>query len=77
MLESLRIAVVGNARVLHRRIDHDLHGDLELAGVATDRDVRAGQGHQVLFGTSRVEESHTEQSLRVDKDLVGGHAANS
>lgn len=76
MLEALRIAVVRNARVLHRRVNHDLYSDLELAGAATDRNVGARQGDQVLLGARCVEKSHAEQPLRINEHLVG-HAASS
>lgn len=77
MLEALRVAVVRDARVLHRGIDDDLNGYLELAGGAADRDVRACQGDQVLLRARCVDKSHAEQPLRIDEDLVGGHAASS
>src|SRR3954453_22029667 len=76
MLETLRITVVGNARVLHRRVDHNFHSDLELAGAATDRNVGARHSDQVLLGACCVEESHAEQPLRINEQLVG-HAASS
>jgi len=76
MLEAQRVAVVRNTWVLHRRIDHDLHGDAELAGDATERNVGTRQGDQTLLGASCVEESHAEQAVWVNGDLVG-HAASS